>query len=124
MSELYDHAAAVLAAFESIYVMAKDPLPGSRQACLDVAESAHDDHAMPLEAGFASLIEERAALRAERDVLRAMLLRVTDALDAVLGTDSDDPTCDEKWDAAENACETARELLDGKLTVMPEGSPQ
>jgi hypothetical protein len=51
--------------------------------------------------------------------LRVLAQELTTALDGVLGTESDEPAFEEKWDAAEVACDRAREVLGMKRTVQP-----
>jgi hypothetical protein len=43
--------------------------------------------------------------------LRVLAEELTTALDGVLGTESDEPRFEEKWDLAEATCDRAREVL-------------
>lgn len=55
------------------------------------------------------------------DSFEVLARELTIALDGMLGTESDDPDFEEKWDLAEATCDRAREALGMKKTSKERG---
>lgn len=115
------YEAAIAAATPGPWTVEREGGPGVL-VCDDVGDSVCRVSGNEDDAAFMVLAREAVpALVAQVRRLDALAHDLTTALDGVLGTESDDPGFEERWDLAEATCDRAREALGMKKTSKERG---